>query len=50
MIVFYSNYFRFEAAEKLGFKNFGELSLITKMAPSISAIEDTLMTVLDKGL
>jgi len=41
--------YRLEAAEKLGFKNYGELSLITKMAPSISVIEDTLLTILDKG-
>lgn len=41
--------YRLEAAEKLGFKNYGELSLITKMAPSISVIENTLLTILDKG-
>lgn len=41
--------YRLEAAEKLGFKNYGELSLTTKMAPSISVIENTLMTVLEKG-
>ncbi|CAI6365846.1 unnamed protein product [Macrosiphum euphorbiae] len=40
---------RLEAAEKLGFKNYGELSLITKMAPSISVIENTLLTILDKA-
>jgi len=41
--------YRLEAAEKLGFKNYGELSLVTKMAPSISVIENTLLTILDKG-
>jgi Zn-dependent oligopeptidase len=51
--VYYNRFiliYRDEAAEKLGFKNYGELSLITKMAPSISAIENTLMTILDKGI
>lgn len=42
--------YRLEAAEKLGFKNYGELSLITKMAPSISVIENTLLSILDKGI
>jgi len=45
----YINY-RLEASEKLGFKNYGELSLITKMAPSISVIENTLMSILEKGI
>lgn len=45
----YLNY-RLEAAEKLGFKNFGELSLTTKMVPSIAVIENTLMSILDKGI
>lgn len=47
--MFHLNY-RLEAAEKLGFKNYGELSLITKMAPSISTIENTLMSILEKGI
>lgn len=34
----------------MGFKNYGELSLITKMASSISVIENTLMSILDKGI
>lgn len=42
--------YRFEAAEKIGFKNYGELALVTKMAPSIEAIENTLMSILDKGM
>lgn len=52
MLCFYKFYlnFRLEAAEKLGFKNYGELSLTTKMAPSISTIENTLMSILEKGI
>lgn len=42
--------YRFEAAEKLGFENYGELALVTKMAPSIEAIENTLVSILDKGI
>lgn len=42
--------YRLEAAEKLGFKNFAELSLTTKMAPSTEVIENTLITILDKGI
>lgn len=41
--------YRFEGAEKLGFENYGELSLVTKMAPSIAVIENTLMSILEKG-
>lgn len=50
MIVCLNLNYRLEAAEKLGFKNFAELSLITKMAPSTEVIEKTLLSILEKGI
>ena len=41
---------RHEEAELLGFKNFAELSLATKMAPSVDAVEAFLTDLADRSL